>query len=134
MQQLPAAQHTAAEMVQAREEANTEEAKQATAPGEEAARRLAPWDPEPAAPHSQAEQLNHNQLIQIREQMRRAGLGMAALEEWINRLRDISAIIEQGCRLNGSSGTGELLLDMVSDLVQDICSNGASPGLQAVER
>ena len=52
---------------------------------------------------------------------------MAALELWIDRLRSISVIVEQGCRSNGNSGAGELLLDMVGDLVQEICSSRSSP-------
>ena len=55
---------------------------------------------------------------------------MAALELWIDRLRSISVIVEQGCRSNGNSGAGELLLDMVGDLVQEICSCRSSPGEQ----
>ena len=52
---------------------------------------------------------------------------MAALESWINRLRSISVIVEQGCRSNGNSGAGELLLDMVGDVVQEICSSRSPP-------
>ena len=50
-----------------------------------------------------------------------------------------SVIVEQGCRSNGNSGAGELLLDMVGDLVQEICSSRSSPeeqedgGRRAVE-
>ena len=66
----------------------------------------------------------------IREHLRRAGLSMAALDLWIDRLRDISAIVEQGCRSNGISGAGRLLLDMVGDLVEEICSCRSSPAEQ----
>ena len=126
-QQFPAAQQAVAEEEEEREDTERKNAKQAIASGEEAASSLAPWAPEPAAPHSQAEQINYLHLIQIREQLRRAGLGLAALEEWIKRLESISAIIEKGCRLNGTPGAGELLLDMVGDLVEDINDSGSSP-------
>ena len=47
-------------------------------------------------------------------------MSMAALEAWINRLQSVSAILEQGCRFNGLPGAGELLLDMLADLIHDI--------------
>ena len=43
-----------------------------------------------------------------------------AIQGWTNRLQSISAIIEQGCRMNGIPGAGELLLDMLGDLIHDI--------------
>ena len=42
------------------------------------------------------------------------------IQGWIDRLQSISAIIEQGCRMNGVPGAGELLLDMLGDLIHDI--------------
>ena len=52
---------------------------------------------------------------------------MAALEGWINRLQSVSAIVEQGCRFNGLPGAGELLLDMLGDLIHDISSIESLP-------
>ncbi len=52
---------------------------------------------------------------------------MTVLEGWTNRLQSISAIIEQGCQINGIPGAGELLLDMLSDLIHDINSIDSSP-------
>ena len=124
---MSAVYHGDAEEEEAWEEVDEEEAKQEAAPGEEAIRHLAPWDPEPATPHTQEDQLIQDQLIHIRERLRRAGLSMAALELWIDRLRSISVIVEQGCRSYGNSGAGELLLDMVGDLVQEICSSRSPP-------
>ena len=98
---MSAVYHGDAEEEEAWEEVDEEEAKQEAAPGEEAIRHLAPWDPEPATPHTQEDQLIQDQLIHIREHLRRAGLSMAAY--------------------SGNSGAGELLLDMVGDLVQEIC-------------
>ena len=54
-------------------------------------------------------------------------MSMAALEGWINRMQSISAIVEQGCRFNGIPGAGELLLDMLGDLIHDINSIESSP-------
>ena len=87
---------------------------------EEAPTSLAPWTLEPAALQSPAEEANYQQLRQIRDQLRATGMSEDALQGWINRLQSISAIIEQGCRPNGISGAGELLLDMLGDLIHDI--------------
>ena len=54
-------------------------------------------------------------------------MSMAALEGWINRLQSVSAIVEQGCRFNGIPGAGELLLDMLGDLIHDISSIESLP-------
>ena len=88
---------------------------------------LAPWDLEPAAPHTKEDQLIREQLIHIREHLRRGGLSTAAREHWIDRLRSVAGIVEEGCRSNGNFGAGELLLDMVGDLLQGICSSRTRP-------
>ena len=77
---MSAVYHADAEEEEAWEEVDEEEAKQEAAPGEEAIRHLAPWDPESATPHTQEDQLIQDQLIHIREPLRRAGIRMAALE------------------------------------------------------
>ena len=81
---------------------------------------MAPWLLDPAALQSPAEEATHQQLRQIRNQMREAGMRGVVIQGWIDRLQSISAIIEQGCRMNGVPGAGELLLDMIGDLIQDI--------------
>ena len=54
-----------------------------------------------------------------------------ALQGWINRLQSISAIIEQGCRFSSIPGAGELLLDMLGDLIHDIISIESTPTHEA---
>ncbi len=91
---------------------------------------LAPWNLEPAAPHTKEDQLIREQLIHIREHLRREGLSTAAREYWIDRLRSAAGIVEEGCRSNGNFGAGVLLLDMVGDLLQDVCSSRTRPEQQ----
>ena len=88
-------------------------------PTEDEPTSMAPWLLEPAALQSPAEEATYQQLRQIRNQMREAGMRGEVIQGWIDRLQSISAIIEQGCRMNGP-GAGELLLDMVGDLIQVI--------------
>ena len=95
-----------------------------------ARKHLAPWDLEPAAPHTKEDQLIREQLIHIREHLRRGELSTAAREHWVDRLRSVAGIVEEGCRSNGNFGAGELLLDMVGDLLQDICSSRTRPEQQ----
>ena len=45
-------------------------------------KHLAPWDLEPAAPHTKEDQLIREQLIHIREHLRRGGLSTAAREHF----------------------------------------------------
>ena len=54
-------------------------------------------------------------------------MGRDALQGWIDRLQSISAIIEQGCGYNGIPGAGELLLDMLGDLIHDIINIESTP-------
>ena len=81
---------------------------------------LAPWDPEPAAYRSPEEVANYQQLRQIGALLGTAGMREDAIRGWTDRLQSISAIVEQGCCMNGVPGAGALLLDMLSDLLQDI--------------
>ena len=95
-------------------------------PTEDAPTNMAPWSPEPAALQSPAEEANYQQLRQIGSQLRAAGMSGEAIQGWTNRLQSISAIIEQGCRMNGIPGAGELLLDMLGDLIHDITHTASS--------
>ena len=81
---------------------------------------MAPWVLEPAAYRSPAEIANYQQLRQIGGQLRTAGMREEVIRGWTDRLQSISAIVEQGCCMNGVPGAGELLLDMLSDLIHDI--------------
>ena len=54
-------------------------------------------------------------------------MGRDALQGWIDRLQSISAIIEQGCGYTGIPGAGELLLDMLGDLIHDIINIESTP-------
>ena len=86
-------------------------------------KHLAPWDLEPAAPHAKEDQRIRQELIRIREHLRRGELSTAACEHWVDRLRSVAGIVEEGCRSNGNVGAGFLLLDMVGDLLRDFCSS-----------
>ena len=90
------------------------------APTEDAPTSMAPWAIDPAAYRSPAEEANYQQLRQIGSQLRAAGMRNEAIQGWTDRLQSISAIVEQGCCMNGVPGAGELLLDMLSDLIHDI--------------
>ena len=98
---------------------------------EEAPTSLAPWSLEPAALQSPAEEANYQQLRQIRDQLRLAGMSEEAIQGWINRLQSISAIIEHGCRIYGLPGAGELLLDILGDLIHDITHMETTPTQEA---
>ena len=88
---------------------------------------MAPWALEPAAYRSPAEIANYQQLRQIGSQLRAAGMREEAIQGWTDRLHSISAIVEQGCCMNGVPGAGELLLDMLSDLIHDITHSSDPP-------
>ena len=81
---------------------------------------LAPWDPEPAAYRSTEEVAYYQQHRQISALLRTAGMREDAIRGWTDRLQRISAIVEQGCSMNGVPDAGALLLDMLSDLLQAI--------------
>ena len=81
---------------------------------------LAPWDPEPAAYRSPEEVANYQQLRQIGALLGATGMREDAIRGWTDRLQSISAIVEQGCSMNGIPDAGALLLDMISDLLQEI--------------
>ena len=75
---------------------------------------------EPEAHLSPAEVAIYQQLRQIGSQLRTVGMQSEAIQGWTDRLQSILAIVEQGCCMNGVPGAGELLLDMLSDLIHDI--------------
>ena len=95
-------------------------------PTEDAPTNMAPWSPDPAAYRSPAEEANYQQLRQIGSQLRAAGMRSEAIQGWTDRLQSISAIVERGCCINGTPGAGELLLDMLSDLIHDITHTASS--------
>ena len=81
---------------------------------------LAPWDPEPAAYRSAEVAAYYQQNRQISALLRTAGMREEAIRGWTERLQSISAIVEQGCSMNGIPDAGALLLDMISDLLQEV--------------
>ena len=81
---------------------------------------LAPWDPEPVAYRSAEVVAYYQQNRQISALLRTAGMREDAIRGWTDRLQSISAIVEQGCSMNGIPDAGALLLDMISDLLQEI--------------
>ena len=81
---------------------------------------LAPWDPEPAAYRSAEMEAYYQQNRQICALLRTAGMREDAIRGWTERLQGISAIVEQGCSMNGIPDAGALLLDMISELLQEV--------------
>ena len=62
----------------------------------------------------------YQQNRQIRALLREAGMLEDDIKRWAERLQSISAIVQQGGRANGIPDAGTLLLDMISDLLQDV--------------
>ena len=86
---------------------------------EDRVRQQAPWDPEPAAPHT-----HEDHLRSLAKSLKRNGcLSMATAERWVNRWSSIAGIFEKN--LTGASG---LLLETVDDLVRDLTPGGTAWG------
>ena len=81
---------------------------------------LAPWDPEPPAYRSAEMMAYYQQNRQIRALLRAAGMREDVIQGWTERLQSVSAIVQQGCSMNGIPDAGALLLDMISELLQDV--------------
>ena len=81
---------------------------------------LAPWDPEPPAYRSAEMMAYYQQNRQIRALLRAVGMGEDVIQGWTERLQSVSAIVQQGCSTNGIPDAGTLLLDMISELLQDV--------------
>ena len=60
---------------------------------------------------------------QICALLREVGMLANDIQGWSERLQSVSAIVQQGCRSNGIPDAGTLLLDMISELLQDILRN-----------
>ena len=81
---------------------------------------LAPWDPEPPAYRSAEMMAYYQQNRQIRALLRAVGMLEDDIQGWTERLQSVSAIVQQGCSTNGIPDAGTLLLDMISELLQEI--------------
>ena len=84
---------------------------------------LASCDPEPPAYRSAEMMAYYQQNRQIRALLREVGMLENDIQGWSERLQSVSAIVQQGCRSNGIPDAGTLLLDMTSELLQDILRN-----------
>ena len=93
---------------------------------------MAPWDPEPPAYRSAEMMAYYQQNRQICALLREAGMLEDDIQKWAERLQSISAIVQQGCRANGIPDAGTLLLDMISDLLQDVTSSFAQTPASAM--
>ena len=83
----------------------------------------APWDPEPPAYRSAEMMAYYQQNRQIRALLREVGMLENDIQGWSERLQSVSAIVQQGCSTNGIPDAGTLLLDMISELLQDVLRN-----------
>ena len=81
---------------------------------------MAPWDPEPPAYRSAEMMAYYQQNRQIRALLRAVGMREDVIQGWTERLQSVSAIVQQGCSMNGIPDAGALLLDMISELLQDV--------------
>ena len=81
---------------------------------------LAPWDPEPPAYRSAEMMAYYQQNRQICALLRTAGMREDAIRGWTERLQSVSAIVEQGCSMNVIPDAGAFLLDMISELLQEV--------------
>ena len=82
-------------------------------------RQQAPWDPEPAAPHT-----HEDHLRRLAESLKTNGcLSRATADRWVNRWSFIATLLEQN-----HAGASGLLLETVDDLVRDLTPGGAAWG------
>ena len=69
----------------------------------------------------------------IRTCLRDLGMQEDNLQYWTERLESVSAIVQRCCDLDGIPNAGELLMDMVIELLQDILRRGVPPPAPEVE-
>ena len=69
----------------------------------------------------------------IRTCLRDLGMQEDNLQFWTERLESVSAIVQRCCVLDGIPNAGELLMDMVSELLQDILRCGVPPPASEAE-
>ena len=82
-------------------------------------RQQAPWDPEPAAPHT-----HEDHLRRLAKSLKTNGcLSRATAERWVNRWSFIATLLEQN-----HAGASGLLLETVDDLVRDLTPGGTAWG------
>ena len=81
---------------------------------------LAPWDPEPSVQWTEAMEAGFQQIRLIRSLLRDLGMLENDIQSWTDRLKSVSAIVHRGCDLSGVPDAGELLLDMIIELLQAI--------------
>ena len=86
---------------------------------------MAPWDPEPPAYRSAEMMAYYHQNRQIRALLREVGMLEVDIQRWAERLQSVSAIVQQGCSANGIPDAGTLLLDLISELLQDVTRSNA---------
>ena len=101
---------------------------------DEAPPLLAPWDPEPSVQWTETMEEGFRQRRLIRTCLRDLGMQEDNLQYWTERLESVSAIVQRCCDLDGIPNAGELLMDMVIELLQDILRRGVPPPAPEVER
>ncbi len=102
-------------------------------PEYEAPPLLAPWDPEPSVQWTETMEEGFRQRRLIRTSLRDLGMQEDNLQFGTERLESVSAIIQRCCVLDGIPNAGELLMDMVSELLQDILRCGIPPPASEAE-
>ena len=65
----------------------------------------------------------YQQVRQIRSLLRDLGMLENDIQGWTDRLENVSAIVQRGCALSGVPDAGELLMDMIIELLQAIPRN-----------
>ena len=102
-------------------------------PEREAPSLLAPWDPEPSVQWTDTMEEGFRQRRLIRTSLRDLGMQENNLQYWAERLESVTAIIQRCGVLDGIPNAGELLMDMVSELLQDILRCGTPPPASGAE-
>ena len=102
-------------------------------PANEAPPLLAPWDPEPSVQWTETMEEGFRQRRLIRTCLRDLGMQEDNLQYWTERLESVSAIVQRCCDLDGIPNAGELLMDMVIELLQDIQRCGTPPPASEAE-
>ena len=62
----------------------------------------------------------YQQIRLIWTLLRDLGMLENDIQRWTDRLKSVSAIVQQGCAYSGVPDAGELLLDMIIELLQAI--------------
>ena len=88
---------------------------------------LAPWDPEPSVQWTETMEAGFRQRRLIRTCLRDLGMLENDLQYWTERLENVSAIVHRGCDLSGVPNAGELLLDMIIELLHAIPRSEVPP-------